>query len=169
MTPRSFSHLIASGASVTSLYSRDAPFRHRGVGVAQAEFGDDHDVGAAVIRFDRRGRARAAAADDEHVYVVIGIFQIDLFAQHAGAPLQERGEFVQDFAPFIGAGFEFFVGGRDIIGMEGSEDFVLFLRRHAPEFRAQTGSARRFHLLHGDNLFFGVLIHTLLLYFSMTL
>lgn len=45
-------------------------FRHRRVRVADTQFRHHQNVCTRVFRFDRRRSARAAAADDQHVYVV---------------------------------------------------------------------------------------------------
>ena len=51
----------------------DAALRHHGVGVADAQLGGDHHVCAALVSLNGRGSARAAAANDQHVHVVVNL------------------------------------------------------------------------------------------------
>ena len=58
----------------------NAAFRHRGVRVADTQLGYHHHVCARALRFDRRRSARAAAADNQNVYVVFHLAYIYFFA-----------------------------------------------------------------------------------------
>ena len=64
------------GRGIVGLIRRlNAALGHHGVGVADAQLGHDHDLRAGVVGLDGRGSARAAAADDQHVHVVVGVVQ----------------------------------------------------------------------------------------------
>ncbi len=69
---------IVDRRGVVGLVRRlDAALRHHGVGVADAQLGHDHDLRARFVRLDRRRSARAAAADDEHVDVIVPVGEVD--------------------------------------------------------------------------------------------
>ena len=67
--------------------SLDAAFGHHGVGIADAKLGHDHDPGAVVVCFDGSRSAGSAAADDQHIGLVVGMLQIDFGIQNAGIGL----------------------------------------------------------------------------------
>ena len=157
--------IMNRGAVVFLVRGLNPALGHRGIGVAETKLCDDHGLCAAVVRFNRGGGSRAAAADDKDVHVVIGLRKIDLHIQNARAAFEQRRQLVKDFPALVGADLQFLISRSNIVGMKGSEHLVLFLGRHSADIRAETGSARRFHLFHGHCLFFGVLIHTLLLIF----
>ena len=58
----------------------DAALCHHGVGVADPKLGDDHHIRPGFICLNSRGSACAAAADHQHVHVIIHFVKVDLFA-----------------------------------------------------------------------------------------
>ena len=63
---------IVDSRAVIGLISRlDAAFRHHGIGVANPQLGDNHRLRAGVVSLDGSRGAGAAAADDQHIHVVI--------------------------------------------------------------------------------------------------
>ena len=58
----------------------DAALCHHGVGVADPKLGDDHYIRPGFICLNSRGSACAAAADHQHVHVIIYLLKVDLFA-----------------------------------------------------------------------------------------
>ena len=65
----------------------DAALGHHGVGVAVAQLGDHQHLGAVLAGQQRRRRPRPAAADDQHVGVVIDLLQVELDCCAAGCAL----------------------------------------------------------------------------------
>ena len=54
----------------------DTALCHHGVGITDTQFCDDHNVCACLVSFDRSGRTCSAAADHQHVHVIIHFVQI---------------------------------------------------------------------------------------------
>ena len=69
-------HVVNGGRVVRLVGGLNAALCHHGVGIADPKFGDNHHVGAGFVRFNRSRRACTAAADDQHIHVIIHAGQI---------------------------------------------------------------------------------------------
>ena len=108
----------------------DSALRHHRVCVADAELGDDHNVGSRLVCLDRRGRARTAAADHEHIDVVIGVGEINSVRGDAALSLKERGKLMRHLFALVRADQEAFELVFLIVGMIRRKESVLLLSRH---------------------------------------
>jgi hypothetical protein len=98
----------------------DAALGHHGVGVAVAELGGQDHLGALLLGEQGGRAAGAAAADDEHVRLVLDLGQVDLRGVDAALRLEQVHHLVGDVvalgrahldlaAPFVlGVGMELF-------------------------------------------------------------
>ena len=64
-------HKVDSRRIVRLIGSLNTALCHHGVCVADTQLGNNHGFCARLIGFDSRGRARAAAADNQHVNVIL--------------------------------------------------------------------------------------------------
>ena len=109
----------------------DAALRHHGVGVAHAQLGHHHHLRAGGMGLDGRGGSRAAAADDQYVYIVGRGSQVHVLLRNAGVGLQQRRQLVGDLVALVGAGLQDLELVLPVVGMVGLQQLVLLLRGHA--------------------------------------
>ena len=92
------------GRRIVGLVGRlDTALGHHGVGVADAQLGDDHGFGARAVGLDGSRGARAAAADDQHVNVVADIRKRNILCPNAAVRLQHFAQLMRDRLPLVGA------------------------------------------------------------------
>ena len=104
-------------AVVFFIGSLNTAFRHHRVCVAYTKLGNYHYVCAVGVCGNSRARTCAAAAYYKHVYVVSGVFEVDIQTERSRFALQKRGKFVQNLIALVFAHFKIFVRAFDIIGM----------------------------------------------------
>ena len=141
--------IVLRGGIAGLIRRLNAALRHHGVGVANAQLGHDHHVRARFIGFDRRGGARAAAADDQHIHIVIDLIQIDMHIQNAASAFQHFVQLDGRFFALVAAHAD---GGKAvvlIIGMIRFQKRILFFRRHAARLQRDVRFAGSLNLFHG--------------------
>ena len=138
---------VDGGRIVLLVGSLDAAFGHHSVGVADAELGDDHRLGARVVGFDGRGSARAAAADDEDVNVIFDVGEVDILRLDAAVGLEELAELMRDLLALVGADLQGGEFALFIVGMVGREQVFLLFGRHAGGLVGDIRLAGSFHRL----------------------
>jgi hypothetical protein len=124
----------------------DAALCHHGVGVADAKLGDDHHVRPAVVRLDRGRGAGAAAADDQHVDVIVDLRQIDIDAADAAFALQQPEQLDRDLVALIGAYLQYGKSALAVIGMVFVKYILFFLGGHSSGFGAHANFSGRFNI-----------------------
>ena len=141
---------IVDRRAVVRLVRRlNAALRHHGVGVADAQLGDDEHALAVLLRFERRRDPRAAAPDDEDVAVVIDPGEVDVRRRDPRTALEDRRELVRNGIAPVRADFQRFKFFFFIVRVVRDEEGVLFLRRHSLRLEKEIGLARRLHLFYG--------------------
>ena len=95
------------GGVVRLVRRLNAALGHHRVRVAHAELGHDHDLCARVVGLDGRGAARAAAADDQHVGVIVGLGQVDVAARETRTvPSSRAAQLQRDLFALVRADVE---------------------------------------------------------------
>ena len=123
----------------------NAALGHHGVGVAHAELRDEQHLCTRFLRLDGRRAAGAAAADDEHVRVIVRIRQIGQLFFDAGLSLEQRRQLQRNLAALARADAERCKLVLTVIGMERPEQNVLLLRSHAARVKLCIFLAVRLH------------------------
>ena len=124
----------------------DAALGHHGVGVTHAQLGDHHDVGAAVVGLDGCRSAGAAAADDQHIHVIVGVLQIDGQITDAGMGLQQCSQLHRHLVAFVGAHLQVGELLLTVVGMIGGQQLFLLLGRHSSGVQLDVLRPGRLHL-----------------------
>ena len=107
-------------------------FRHHGVGVAHAQLGGDQRLHALARGCDGRPAARAAAADDEKVGLIVGLGQKrarQLRAEH-GVRFQDGGHFRGQLLAPVRPDANGALGSRRIVGVVFREHILPLFRVH---------------------------------------
>ena len=149
---------VLGGGVVRLVGSLNATLGHHGVRVAHAELRDDHDLHARLVGLNGCGAARAAAADDENVRLIVGLRQVECLMQNARFALQQLRQLQRDLLPLVGAEAQLGKLLGAVVGMEFFEQRLFFLRRHAAGVQLRVFFAGRFHLADGGQ-HVGILIH----------
>ena len=150
---------VLRGGVVRLVRRLNAALGHHRVRVAHAELRHEQDLCARIVSLDGRGAARAAAADDEHVGLIVGLRQVDVAARKAGLALEQGAQLQWDFFALVRADVERGELVVAIVGVEGLEQNVFLLRRHAAGIELDVFRAGGLCLLDGFLQCF-VLIHT---------
>ena len=86
--------IVDSRGVVGLVGSLNTAFSHHSVSVTDTELCNDHYVCAAIVSLDSCGRACSAAADNENVNIVLGIFKVDLCGIDTAVSLKESSKLV---------------------------------------------------------------------------
>ena len=148
--------IVDSGRIVGLVGCLDAALCHHGVGVAQAELSDDHNLGTGIVSLDGCGSTGSAAADDEDIGVIIGVLQINFIGVHPGLGLQEGGKLGRNLLALVGADLQDRKFVLFIVGVVGLQEVVLFLSGHPAGLKGRIFRTGSLHLLHGFQHFVGV-------------
>lgn len=92
MTAAESVQIVLDGRIVLLVGGLNATLGHHGVGVADAQLGDDHDLRPRLVGFDGSAGARAAAADDQNVHVIVDLVQVGRAAQQTAVGVQQVGQ-----------------------------------------------------------------------------
>ena len=95
--------VVLYGRIVLLVCSLDTALSHHRVGVTDTQLRYDHNVGACVVSLDRAGRTCSAAADNEYVYVVIDLADINLICHKAACGVEHLGELYGSLLTLVGA------------------------------------------------------------------
>ena len=158
---------VLGGRIVGLVGSLDAALSHHGVRVSDPELGDDHGVGAGVGGLDGAGASGSAAADDEHVDVILGSGQIEVETRDAGLALEELIELGGDLLALVGADDQLLELIFLVIGMIGGEELFLLLGGHPAGVELDVLSSLGFDFLYRSEHFL-ILIHSRPPYFSIS-
>ena len=74
---------------VSLICSLDAAFCHHGVGVTHLQLGDHQHAGAAFFSFQGCAGSRTAAADNQHIHIVIQTLQVQLYFFQTAVTFQQ--------------------------------------------------------------------------------
>ena len=127
----------------------NAAFCHHGVGVSHAKLRDEQDLCSCVIRFNRRRAARAAAADDQDVRIIVRHIQMRMRKLDSGLSLQQRCQLQRHLAALIRSDAKRGKLVFAIVGVEGFQQVLLFLRAHARRAELDVFCPRRLDLADG--------------------
>ena len=127
----------------------DAALGHHGVGVAHAQLGDHHDVGTAVVGLDGRRSAGAAAADDQHIHVIVWVLQVNGQIADTGMGLQQRCQLHRHLVALVGAHLQVGELLLTVVGMIGGQQLFLLLGRHSSGVQLDVLRPGRLHLADG--------------------
>gem|GEM_PF-2814501 len=141
--------VVLGGRVVGLVGGLDAALGHHRVGVADAQLGDDHYIRAVFMRHDRRGGTRAAAADDEHVHIVVGMLKVEVEAGNAALALQQRAQFDGHLVALVDAHAQRIEAYVAVVRVKFLQKRVLFLGAHAARLHPDARSAGGFHLFNG--------------------
>ena len=125
--------------------SLDAAFRHHGIGIAHPQLGHQQHLGAVFMGLDGCRAARAAAADDQHIGIIVRVLQIHRRIPQPGLALQQGSQFGGHLVAFVGAEAQRRKPVVPVVGMEGLQQLFLFLRGHPPGIQLSVFLPRRFH------------------------
>ena len=141
--------VVDSGGIVFLVGSLDTALGHHGVGIAHAQLGDDHYLGAGVVSLDSGRGTGTATTDNQHVGVVIDLGQIDIGGIDTAICLQQRGQLGGDFTAFVGADSQLGKLTLLVVGVVGLEQCVFFFGSHAAGLQGGIGLSRGRHFFHG--------------------
>ena len=79
----------------------DSAFCHHGIGIADSEFGYDHNVCACVMCFNGTGRTCSTAADYKHIHIIINFCKVNLFMNQPTRGMQHLCQFQRCLLSFI--------------------------------------------------------------------
>ena len=127
----------------------DAALGHHGVGVADAQLGHDHHICPGLVGLDGCRGSGPAAADDQHIHVIVDLVQVDVPIQQAAVGVQQVGQLTGGLLALIRPDFDLLEAVRAIVGMIGFQQRILFIRIHPAGLRAHALWAGGLHLLDG--------------------
>ena len=82
--------------------SLDTALSHHCVSVTDTKLCNDHYVSACIVSLDSAGRTCSAAADNEYVYVVIDLGDINLICHKAACGMEHLGELNRSLLTLVG-------------------------------------------------------------------
>ena len=158
---------VLRGRIVRLVGGLNAALRHHGVGVARAELRDEQDLRACLVRLNGRRAACAAAADDEHVRIVVRLGQARKLLSQTGAPLQQRCQLQRHLAALVRADAKLGELVFTVVRVECPQQDLLLLCRHAARVELCIFLAACFHPLDGfQNFRIGIHCFSLLTFRS---
>ena len=117
--------------------SLNAAFCHHRVRVADAQLCHDHDLCTCVVRLNSCGSTCAAAADDEHVGVVIDLRQIDRVVEQTAVGVQQMTKLLRYLLTLVRADLNGIEAVFSVIRMVRLQKGILFFCGHTSGFHAQ--------------------------------
>ena len=118
---------VDSGRIVGLVSGLDSALSHHSVSVADTELGDYHSLHARLISLYSRGSTCSAAADDEHIGVVVGRSEVNVSRADTALSLQELSELSRHLIALVDARREH---SELLLLVVGVEMLVLFLGSH---------------------------------------
>ena len=117
--------------------SLNAAFCHHRVRIADAQLCHDHDLRTCVVRLNSCGSTCAAAADDEHVGVVIDLRQIDRVVEQTAVGVQQVTKLLRYLLTLVRADLNGIEAVFSVIRMVRLQKGILFFCGHTSGFHAQ--------------------------------
>ena len=136
---------VNCGRVVRFVRRLNTALRHHRVRIPHTELGHDHDGCTGAVCFDCRSSTCTAAADDQHIGIVIGLRQIDTVSGDAAVRLQHIRKLMRNAVAFVRTDLQGFKLILSVVGMECRENGFLLLCRHALRFHCEVLFSCRFH------------------------
>ena len=111
--------IVLHGRITGLVGSLNAAFCHHGIGIADTQLGDHHYIGAGLMRFDGRGSACSAAADDQNIHIVVDLLKVNIFIQQTAVGMEQLYQLHGSLLALIGADLDFQKAFRPVIGVVG--------------------------------------------------
>ena len=149
----------------------DAALCHHGIGITDTKLRDDHNISACIVGLNGTGRACSAAADHQHIHVIIDFCKIDLLIHQTAGGMKHFCQLQRSLLTFIRTYFDLCKCIRVIIRMEFLKKSVLLLSGETSRLCCHTLRSCSLYLFDGFHHIFWIwCIHVLRPpYFSISL
>ena len=96
----------------------NAAFRHHGICVTDAQFGDDHNICTCIVCFNGTGRACTASADYQDIHIIVNLGKVNLLILDTACRVEHMSQLTWCSFSFIWTHLDFCKCIRVIIWMK---------------------------------------------------
>ncbi len=80
--------IVLYGRIVLLIGGLNAALGHHSIGIADTELGDDHNIGTGFVCLNGRRGTGTAAANDQHIHIIVDLIQVNIFPQKPAVAVQ---------------------------------------------------------------------------------